>query len=57
LAVGPEAFLGAGAWVGEGAALVGDDVEWEEGVELEEIVVFVDGVSVGDEGVGGTEFC
>lgn len=56
LAVGAEAFWDAGAWVGEGAAFVGDDVEGEEGIELDEVEVFADWVSDGDERVGGAEF-
>lgn len=57
LSVVTEAFWGAGPGVGEGAALVSDDVEWEERIELDEVEVFADGVADGDERAGGAEFC
>ena len=38
-------------------SFVGDDIKWQQSVELEEIEILRDGVPDGDEWVGDTEFC
>jgi hypothetical protein len=55
LAVGAVTERGAFAWGVEGSSFVGDDIERQESVKLEEVEVFCDWVSDGDEWVGGTE--